>query len=212
MVAFGFPGTCVTRCDRFSCIVPPQSGHSRDSVVGIAGATVTLSRFLDKRRHRSYRSETSVSHHRFRFLHAERDAPSATVAPRDCFADEIAIDFPSIDQFVSRVRDRFLGIRADADTLLTEVSVSRREASRGTVVPVEVPLRSTCEQCGGRGETWAEPCLKCRGTGEWLVRHPVRVSVPAGVVHGARLRFRVSSPVAAPLRVEVRVAVRTSAA
>lgn len=211
-MAFGFPGTCVTRCDRFSRIVPPHSGHSRDSVVGIAGATVTPSRFLDKQRHRSYRSETPVSQHRFRFLHAERDAPSTTVAPRDCFADEIAIDFPSIDQFVPRVRDRFLGIHADVDTLLTEVSVSRREASRGTVVPVEVPLRSTCEQCGGRGETWSEPCLKCRGTGDWLVHHPVRVSVPAGVVHGARLRFRVNSPVAAPVRVEVRVAVRSSAA
>lgn len=153
-----------------------------------------------------------MSHDRYRFLHAEREAQSAAVLPRDCFSDEIAIDFPSIDQLVPRVRDRFLGVHAEADTLLTEVSVSRREASRGTVVPVEVPLRSTCERCGGRGETWAEPCLACRGTGESLVRHPVRVSVPAGVVHGARLRFKVRSPVAAPLRVEVRVAVRSSAA
>lgn len=154
-----------------------------------------------------------MSGDRFRFLsHAERDALSAAAAPRECFADEIAIDFPSIDQLVPHVRDRFLGVHADADTLLTEVSVSRREASRGTVVPVEVPLRKTCQQCGGRGETWAEPCGPCRGTGESLVRHPVRVSVPAGVVHGARLRFRVNSPTAAPLRVEVRVAVRSSAA
>lgn len=174
--------------------------------------TVAPRRFLDKERHRSYRSETSVSQNRFRFLDAEREASSAAVAPRDCFADEIAIDFPSIDQLVPRVRDRFLGIRADADTLLTEVSVSRREASRGTVVPVEVPLRGTCQRCGGRGETWAEPCLACCGTGDSLVHHPVRVSVPAGVVHGARLRFRVNSPVAAPLRIEVRVAVRPSAA
>ncbi len=155
-----------------------------------------------------------MSRDRFGFLppHAERDAMSAAVAPRDCFADEIAIDFPSVDQIVPRVRDRFLGVQADADTLRTEVSVSRREASRGTVVPLEVPLRGTCARCGGRGETWAEPCLACRGTGSALVHHPVRVSVPAGVVDGARLRFRVNSPLAAPLRVEVRVAVRSSAA
>jgi hypothetical protein len=154
-----------------------------------------------------------VSRDPFRFLpHAERDALSAAAAPRDCFADEIAIDFPSIDQLVPQVRDRFLGIHADSETVLTEVSVSRREASRGTIVPVDVPLRSTCQRCGGRGETWAEPCADCCGTGESLIHHPVRVSVPAGVVHGARLRFRVSSPIAAPLRVEVRVAVRSSAA
>ena len=154
-----------------------------------------------------------MSRERFRFLpHADRDASATRVVPRGCFADEIAIDFPSVEQIVPHVRDRFLGVHADADTLLTEVSVSRSEASRGTVVPVEVPLRSTCPICGGRGETWAEPCTACRGTGDWLVHHPVRVSVPAGVAHGARLRFRVSSPIAAPLRVEVRVAVRSSAA
>lgn len=154
-----------------------------------------------------------MSRERFRFLpHADREAPSSAAVPRDCFADEIAIDFPSIEHLVTQVRDRFLGVNTEADTLLTEVSVSRREASRGTVVPLELPLRGTCSTCGGRGETWAEPCGACRGTGDALVHHPVRVSVPAGVVHGARLRFRVNSPSAAPLKVEVRVAVRSSAA
>jgi hypothetical protein len=143
---------------------------------------------------------------------AEWDALSATAVPRDCFADEIAIDFPSVGQFVARVRDRFLGAQAEADTLTTEVSVSSREASRGVVVPLNVPLRVTCSDCGGRGETWAEPCFACRGTGDALVHHPMRVAVPAGVVNGARLRFRVHSPLAAPLRVEIRVAVRPSAA
>ena len=54
-----------------------------------------------------------MSRERFRFLpHAERDAFAATRAPRDCFADEIAIDFPSIEQIVPHVRDRFLGPEA----------------------------------------------------------------------------------------------------
>lgn len=154
-----------------------------------------------------------MSRERFRFLtHAERDRQPAVAAPGECFADEIAIDFPSIEPLVPHVRDRFLGIAADADTLMTEVSVSHREASNGTVVPVEVPLRGTCPRCGGRGETWAEPCAACAGTGESLVHHAVRVSVPAGIANGARLRFRVNAPAAAPLRVEVRVAVRSSAA
>jgi DnaJ-class molecular chaperone len=134
----------------------------------------------------------------------------------DCFADEIAIDFPSVGDLVERVRDAFLGEdaeRADGTaTHTTEVSLSRRDATRGTVVPLEVPLRGTCRLCGGRGETWTEPCHDCRGTGDALVQHPVRLSVPAGVAHGARLRFRVNAPHAAPLRVVVRVAIRTSAA
>jgi hypothetical protein len=133
-------------------------------------------------------------------------------AANDCFADEIAIDFPSVDQLMERVRDSFLGEPADTDTLMTEVSLSSHDASHGIVLPLEVPLRSTCTRCGGRGETWTEPCSACRGTGDALLHHPIRLSVPAGVANGARFRFRVSSPHAAPVRVEVRVAVRTSAA
>jgi hypothetical protein len=176
--------------------------------------TVASRPFLDKAPTRSYRNETIVSRDRYSPLppHAGWDALNSVVARPDCFADEVAIDFPSIDQLVPRVRDRFLGIQADADTLTAEVSVSHREASHGTVVPLEVPLRGTCSGCGGRGETWSDPCVACRGTGQSVVHHPMRVTVPAGVVNGARLRFRVNSPLAAPLRVEVRVAVRSSAA
>jgi hypothetical protein len=139
-----------------------------------------------------------------------------TDRPHDCFADEVAIDFPSVVDLVARVRDAFLGEQGlDQErvaTHTTEVSVSSREAWRGTVVPVEVPLRGTCEICGGRGETWTEPCEDCGGTGECQVSHAVRLSVPPRVADGARLHFRVNRPHAAPLRVEVRVAIRTSAA
>jgi len=135
-----------------------------------------------------------------------------TERPHDCFADEIAIDFPSVGDLVARVRDAFLGERAGGDdTHTAEVSVSSREAWRGTVIPLEVPLRGTCEICGGRGESWTEPCIFCGGTGDRQFSHPIRISVPAGVADGARLRFRVNRPHAAPLRVEIRVAIRTSA-
>lgn len=140
------------------------------------------------------------------------DTSRRATAADDCFADEIAIDFPSVDHLMARVRDAFLGEPADADTLTTEVSLSRHDARHGVVLPLEVPLRGTCAVCGGRGETWTEPCDACRGTGHMLVRHPLRLSVPPGVAHGARFRFRLSSPHAAPVRVEVRVAVRSSAA
>jgi hypothetical protein len=131
--------------------------------------------------------------------------------PHECFADEIAIDFPSAGRVVERMRDRFLGERADADVVCAEVSVSKFEAWKGHIVPIEVPVRATCPSCGGRGETWAEPCGRCFGTGESPAHHAVRVSVPAGVADGARLRFRFSSPDAPSVRIEVRVVIRPAA-
>jgi len=126
--------------------------------------------------------------------------------PQDCFADEIAIDFPSVDLAVERMRNAFLG-EHEGDLLRREVLVSRREAWDGLVVPIDVPLRGLCRHCGGRGGTWTEPCADCRGTGTWLQHHSVRVTLPPGVADGARIRFCVSSPGADSVRVEIRIAI-----
>ena len=40
----------------------------------------------------------------------------------ECFADEIAIDFPSVGRVVERIRDAFLGQEADGGLLRAEVS------------------------------------------------------------------------------------------
>jgi len=130
----------------------------------------------------------------------------------ECFADEIAIDFPSVGRAVERMRDGFLGEHVDVDVLRADVSLSQREAFDGLVVSLDIPVRVTCPNCGGRGETWTDPCGLCRGTGQSLVQHPVRVTVPPRVADGARFRFRVTSPEASSVRVEVRVAIRSSAA
>jgi hypothetical protein len=133
------------------------------------------------------------------------DFVRASVAPHECFADEVDIDFPSVDHLVERVRDAFLNEPTERETLTTEVLISGRDASSGATVPLEVPLRCTCAVCGGRGETWTEPCLTCCGTGNALIHQSVTLSVPPGVAHGARFRFRVKAPDSAPVRVEVRV-------
>jgi len=130
----------------------------------------------------------------------------------ECFADEIAIDFPSVRPAVERMRDAFLGRRADAEILRADVSLSPREAVRGLVLPIDVPVRATCPHCGGRGETWTERCHLCDGSGAASLSYPVHVSVPPGVADGARFRFRVTSPDSPPVRVELRIAVRSSAA
>ena len=127
----------------------------------------------------------------------------------DCFADEIAIDFPSVRPAVERMRDAFLGERDD-DLVRVDVSLSPRDAMDGRVVPLQLPLRVTCPHCGGRGETWTEPCSLCGGTGDSQFSQHVRVSVPPGVADGACVRFRVTSPDRSPVRVEVRIAIRSS--
>ena len=135
-----------------------------------------------------------------------------TQLTHECFADEIAIDFPSVGNVVDRMRDAFLGERVDADVLRAEVSLSQREALAGRVVSLKVPVRITCPNCGGRGETWTEPCALCLGTGESVFHQALRVSVPPRVADGACVRFRLKSPDAASIRVELRVAIRSSAA
>jgi hypothetical protein len=130
----------------------------------------------------------------------------------ECFSDEIAIDFPSVSRVVDRMRDRFLGEPAeDPEIVRADISLSPREAVDGHIVPVDVPVRLTCPHCGGRGETWTEPCILCSGSGDALFHHPVRVTVPPGVADGACFRFRLRSRDALPVRVEVHVAVRPAA-
>lgn len=138
-----------------------------------------------------------------------RDTARAEEVSHDCFKDEIAIDFPSVGGLVDRVRDAFLGedAREGMGTVRRELRLSNREAVRGTIIPLELPIKGTCRRCGGRGEVWTEPCIACCGSGDSLVRHPIRVSVPPGVSDGTRFRFRVSSPNAATVRVELRVAI-----
>jgi len=125
---------------------------------------------------------------------------------RSWCADEVHIDFPSIPAAVDRIRAGFTG--EDFEPLAAEITLSRREASEGATVPLDVPLRTACPLCGGRGESWMESCRACAGTGESHFHHRVRLSVPAGVSDGARFSFRLTSPLAVPTRVEVRVEVR----
>jgi hypothetical protein len=131
------------------------------------------------------------------------------IVPQNCFADEIAIDFPSAGRVVERMRDAFLG-EASRDVLAAELALSPRQAHDGLDVTLSVPIHGACPNCGGRGESWAELCGHCVGTGESLFHHAVRVAVPAGVTDGATFRFRVTSPHTGSVRVEVRVAIQPS--
>jgi hypothetical protein len=123
------------------------------------------------------------------------------------FADEIAIDFPAVGDKVERMRGAFVESDLAIERMSAEIQLSPRQAGTGAAVPLEVPVRSICRGCGGRGEVWGESCEACAGSGHACHRQMLTVSVPPGVVHGARFSFSVSRPRGPRTRVEVRVAV-----
>lgn len=123
-----------------------------------------------------------------------------------CFADEVVVDFPSVAPAIDRMRRAFLA-EERGDAVRAALQVSPREARDGATVPLEVPVRCTCQRCGGRGESWTESCLSCRGRGVELMRHQLQVLLPAGVSHGARFSFTVTPRHNPPTRVELRVLV-----
>jgi hypothetical protein len=143
-----------------------------------------------------------------------RAARRVAVAPEPrinaWFRDEVAIDFPSLDEAVERMRDAFLAPMNESDPhaeLSAVLRITPREAFDGVTLPLDVPIRKLCTACGGRGEDWPEPCEKCDATGHAIARHPVRLIVPARVQDGDRFCLSVCAPSAAPTRVEVRIAI-----
>lgn len=125
----------------------------------------------------------------------------------ESFADEIAIDFPAVSDKVDRMRHAFDHNGEAGERLCADITLSRRQAFAGAAVPIEVPLRWTCKDCGGRGEVWGDKCARCEGSGHSLRRRTLTVSVPAGVADGTRFSFSVSPPRGPRTRVDVRVAV-----
>ena len=140
-------------------------------------------------------------------LGAEESGRGAHV---DCFADEVVIDFPSVAPAVEKMRDAFVE-RERCTAICARISLSSRQATEGVMIPLDVPVRTTCRACGGRGETWPEPCARCHASGTQMVTHQVHVSLPAGVADGARFRFTVAVRHDPPTRVDLQVTVVSQA-
>ena len=132
---------------------------------------------------------------------------AATPVYRHCFDDEIAIDFPSIRTVIDRMCTELLGADRKPAVRQAAISLSPREALYGVTVPLELPVRRTCAVCGGRGESWAEPCHDCAGSGECSKPHLFSLSVPRGVADGTRFHVLIAPPHGLPTRIEVTVRV-----
>ncbi len=137
---------------------------------------------------------------------AAESSPELERELRRSLADEVAIDFPSMRGPITRMRASF-GDTVEATPLVANVRLSPRQAFMGAKVPLDVPLSRACAGCGGRGETWSTACTPCEGTGVATERYPLTLTVPAGVVDGARFSFSVARPRGHRAHVEVRVAV-----
>jgi molecular chaperone DnaJ len=49
-------------------------------------------------------------------------------------------------------------------------------------------MASTCHNCNGAGEVIETPCTTCKGKGRSQVKRKIKVTIPAGVDNGTRLR------------------------
>jgi hypothetical protein len=157
----------------------------------------------------TYRSSSSMSGNTFRPFGGDHVAVVASEDSRhdiSCFADEVVVDFPSVASAIDRIRRGFL-VEERTAPLSTAIQLSRREAREGATLPLEVPVRCTCRQCGGRGESWARACAHCQGSGTELLSHRLQVAVPPGVVDGDYFTFTVTARHHPPTRIELRVRV-----
>ena len=174
---------------------PDISGDDR--AAAFVEASQAYQVLADPRRRQSYDARRSAAVHSHGRGH------------RSWFADEVAIDFPSVSDLLDRMRHSFFGA-STFEELAAEIVLTPLEAFEGTTIPLGVPVQQTCLRCGGRGETWQEWCDQCGGRGAVTASHDVELRVPAGVRSGERFRFSVMPPGGPLTRVDLVVSIRSA--
>lgn len=142
-----------------------------------------------------------------RRYHPDISGDELSVSVADCLADEVDRDFPSVLTVLDQMRRSFFGgVPRPGDG--PEIVVTPHEAFWGAVIPLDVPVRRTCDSCGGRGEVWSDWCVSCGGVGDLDATQAVNLRVPARVRDGARIRFRVAAPGTRPTLIDARINIR----
>jgi DnaJ-class molecular chaperone len=78
-------------------------------------------------------------------------------------------------------------------TLSGEILLTPREAAAGGVLPLDVPLLTTCPSCEGTGG-FVFDCGRCDGEGKVERRFPVPVRIPPGVREGTVFQVAADEP------------------
>jgi len=84
---------------------------------------------------------------------------------------------------------RCTGTGAEPNDGITTCPVCR---GRGEVIYQQsfLSIRRTCGQCNGRGQIIRRPCIQCRGEGHTRSERKLKITVPAGVDTGTRLKLQ----------------------
>ena len=116
-------------------------------------------------------------------------------------AGEPNLDFANLDSadFRDLYSEMFGSIRprasqpgeetARGDDIEHTLSVSFEQAMSGLSAEIEVDRNETCHACSGIGETGGIVCSACKGAGVARAREAIKVSIPAGVDTGSRIRI-----------------------
>jgi hypothetical protein len=142
-----------------------------------------------------------------RRYHPDISGDELSCSVEDYLADEVDVDFPSVLTLLDSMRNSFFGEPARFESG-PDVVVTAREAFWGAIVPLGVPVRRTCAECGGRGEIWSDWCVECAGLGDLPGFQAVNLRVPPGVHDGARVRFRVAVPGIRETLVDARIVIK----
>jgi molecular chaperone DnaJ len=78
-------------------------------------------------------------------------------------------------------------------SLSGEILLSADEARSGGVLPLDVPVTTSCPSCDGTGG-YVFDCGRCGGEGTIERRFPVPVRIPAGVREGTVFQVHVDDP------------------
>jgi molecular chaperone DnaJ len=112
------------------------------------------------------------------------------------------------DESIARVEDRFSPLswsflRSPAvgdlrrpvrpGSLSGEILLTPKEAAVGGVLPLDVPLLTTCPSCEGTGG-FVFDCGRCDGEGKVERRFPVPVRIPPGVREGTVFQVAADEP------------------
>ena len=78
-------------------------------------------------------------------------------------------------------------------SLSGEILLTPDEATRGGVLPLDVPLSASCPSCEGTGGAFFD-CGRCLGEGKVERRLPVPVRIPPGVPDGTVFQVALDDP------------------
>src|SRR5687768_3265032 len=142
-----------------------------------------------------------------RRYHPDISGDELSSSVEDYLADEVDVDFPSVRTVLDSMRQSFFGGATRLESG-PDVVVTAREAFWGAIVPLGVPVRRTCEECGGRGGVWSDWCVECAGIGDLPAFQAVNLRVPPGVQDGSHVRFRVSIPGIRETLIDARIVIK----